>query len=534
MDFSKPAECLELLQRLHPVDVKTTHATLSTMVGSLLEASPPPNQHLEVLEAAREVVAFTQNEMARRYAAHPLPPDSDENETLTRVVRLWNNIAQSYALIARRDAEQHTLDDQRALLAQRQVHFAGMELLEYFRAHRSVPAGCWAAVHAAYSAAVKAALHKVRVGDVLNDVWKAQSPLEAYISVLLVELANPYGRSERELSWIFRWAQRFAPYCTLSAELDQQKPTAYGVDFASDQGLRPLGLIARSPSLLRFDGSTLASQIQAVFAQFKRGVKPAALGLGEDCPVDGSARLLMSLYRPWGLASAGRRFPRRNASGELELTASWLGVGFAVDGKVFEQPRAEAAKPNLRHDISLFTFGERAAEAEDGPDARERHREAAEKLGLACEHWQLLDQSVGGFRVRRAVRGERLEHSQLVAIRPQDGEHFLLGQISWLMYHADGIMEAGVHVLAGLPRMVAARPTGSNGSRQPYQQAFMLPASPAMKQGASLVLPGFWFHSGRVIEIHAEGKTRSLRLDKLLIRGTNFDQCSYESEPSQG
>lgn len=529
MDFGQPAACLALLHRLHPIDFRATHATLTRIVGSLLEAAPAPNQHLEVLEAARETLAFVQGEMARTYSAHPLPPGRMEDDALERVMGLWKAMAQSYARIADTDAREGTLEDQRALLAQRRVFYEGLALIEYYRAHLEVAPGLWHAVHASYDDAVRSGLAQVRVAEPLNEVWHAQSAHETYSATLLVELANPYGRSERELNWIVRWAQRFAPYCKLDSELEGHKPSTYGIDTDGDSGLRPLGLLARTPTLLRFDGSALAAQIQAVLAQFKRGVKPSSLGLGTDCTASSSARLLLSLYRPWGLGFSGRRFPRRLKSGEIDFTGDWLAIGYAIKGELFQQPAQESRPRALRDDISLLTFGESVPTVDGStPDSRKRQTQTLD-LGMECERWELVDQSVGGFKLRRTGDGARLDHHQLVGIRPPDAEQLLVADLSWLMYRNDGSLEVGVNVLPGIPRVIGLRRAPSRpGSREPFHQAFMLPPSPALKSSGALVLPPNWFKAGRILEIQ-DGDTRQpLRVLKLLMRGTNFDQCSFE------
>jgi len=530
MDYRRPAECLELLKRLHPVDVDGTQRQLSEMVAGLLDGEPAANQHLEVLECARAQVELAQTQLATRYASHPLPPDSIENQTLQRVVALWRTMAKSYARISEEDASDGTLGDQRALLAQRRIDYAGKALIEYFRARRAPPAGAWAELHGSFADAESRGVAQVRVPDPLNEVWKAQSPVESYVSALLVDLANPFGRSEREFGWVYRWAQRFAPYCGLSAEAAPElaKPAAYGLDLGADHGLRPIGLLARpGASLWRFDASRLAGQIRAVLAQFKQGATPSSLGLGADCPADVSAKLLLSLYRPWGLASAGRRFPRRGSRGSAELCADWLAIGFHVAGKSFEQPPVYETQRSLRSDISLLTFGERAAPAGEAWTEKQR-RDAAVRLGVDCRRWEMADHSVGGFRLRHGPHAERFEHRQLVGIRPPDGERFLLGKVSWLMYREDGVMEAGIHVLPGLPHVAAARPVGLNvGGHVAHQQVFVLPATPALKTPASLVLPGGWFQPQRVIDLH-DGRPMQVRLAELLMRGTNFDQVSFE------
>ena len=528
MDYHNPAECLALLNRLHPVNVDECQGALSAIVCGLLEAMPPPNQHLEVLEAAREQIAFVQDEYARRYAAHPLPPDSEENKTLLTVVALWQALARSYAHIARRDAASGTLEEQGPLLMQRRMHYTGLALLEYLRAHRAVPAGMWADLHECFVVAEQSGRIRVRVNEPRNEVWKAQSALEAYIAVLLIELANPYARSERELQLVCDWATRFAPYCDIGHELDPARPTAYGLDLAMDHALRPVGMLKRVDTVRSFDGTRLASQIQAMFAHLKSGATPASLGLGSDCPTDLARRLLVSLYRPWGLASAGRRFPRRGARGTTSLCGDWLAIGYHVEGRIFEQPRAFSGPKSLRSDISLMTFGERAEEAAPPASLQEREQ-AAERLGFAGVRWQVADQSVSGFRLRQLKEHERLEHHQLIGICPPDGEHYLLGQISWLMYRADGIMEAGVQILPGLPKVVAARVvTLMAGNRTPYSQAFVLPEVNALKSPPSLVLPHGWYQANRVLELVIDQQLRQVRLLKSLSHGPNFDQVSYE------
>lgn len=527
MDYSQPAFCLELLQKLHPIDFRTTQATLARMVDGLLQAGPAPNQHLEVLEAARDTLGFAQGELARSYCTHPLPPDQDENNDFGKVTALWQAMARSYARIAEAEDRSGALDDQRALLAQRRLFYQGQVLIEHFRAHRSVTPGTWRAVHAAYADAVGKDVAGIRVSEPLNATWRAQSPQEAYVATLLVELANPYGRNERELNWVIRWAQRFAPYCNLDDTLDAQKPTSYGVDTGSDDGLRPLGLLARTPTLLRFDGSALATQIQAMLAQFKRGVKPSALGLGNDCSTNASARLLLSLYRPWGLAASGRRFPRRSKQGEVGLTGDWLAIGFAIKGELFEQPQSEAPKGRIREDISLFTFGERVPVVEDSEKTLERRQQQALSLGFDLESWAILDQSVGGFRLQSLTDVARLEHHQLVGIRPPDIDEVLIGDLSWLMYRPDSTLEIGVNILPGVPRVVAARQL-AGGARTPFHQAFLLPATPALKAPASILLPSMWFQADRIIEVRDDKQVRQFQLRKLMLRGTNYDQCSYE------
>ena len=274
----------------------------------------------------------------------------------------------------------------------------------------------------------------------------------------------------------------------------------------------------------RFDGHRLAAQIKAMLAEFKQGTTPASLGLGDDCSQPACARLLVSLYRPWGMSAAGRRFPRRNKRGSNKICTDWDAIGLLVSGKDFTPPNRRQTIGS-RYDINVITFGARVDD--EVPDITDPEAEAMRR-GFAIDDWMTVDHSVSGFRLQRRHAGQRIEHHQMVGIKPGDGNQYLLGQVSWLMYEPDGTLMAGIHLLAGLPTAVAVRTTGVNiNPHEPYAQGFLLPEIAAMRAPATIVLPGGWFHADRVIEMH-NGEAHKIRVTSLVARGTNFDQATYE------
>jgi hypothetical protein len=98
------------------------------------------------------------------------------------------------------------------------------------------------------------------------------------------------------------------------------------------------------------------------------------------------------------------------------------------------------------------------------------------------------------------------------------------------MYRSDGTLEVGINVLPGVPRVVGVRRTTARvGRREPFHQAFMLPPSPALKTAGALVLPPAWFKKDRILEVQDGEERQQVRLLKVLMRGANFDQCSFEA-----
>lgn len=522
MDYRDKRQCAELLSRARNSQPDEAHVLLSGLIQGMLETPPPPDEHLELLEAARPLLAQLQAGQAQHYATHPLPPDSQENELLRRVVELWRAYARTCAALT--PACPATLQP---LLTQRRIHALGQVILEYFRAHRSVPEGCWQALHGALAAAREAGIAQTRVVDTLNLAWQAQSPAEAHAQLLLIDLANPYGRSQREFDLVCRWAQRLAAYCSFDTEQGERKGGHYALDLASDHGLRPVKTLEPGGALHYFDANHLAERIEGIVRQLKQGVSPQALGLGDDTSTQEAGKLLVWLYRPWGLAASGRRFPRRRAQGIAELCGDWQGIGLYVQGKPFESPHVYDSQSSIHSDLQLLTLGERAVPVDQTP--AQIHAKA-QSLGIGAEPWTVLDQSVSGFKLRRGPGHRRLQHHQLVGVKPPDGSRFLLAQVSWLMYREDGALDIGINLLPGVPHVIAAKPVGLYvDPREPFQQAFMLPAVPHMDAPKStLVLPGGWFHPQRVVQVYLRHSFQ-IRLTKLLLGGSNFDQVEFES-----
>lgn len=527
MSYATLENCMDALQRLHPADIGETHDRLYEMLNGLSSSATPPVEHLECLEQCREQVHRVQHEMAREYALYPLSPDSSSNTTLLRVVALWRTMSLSYAQITRNDAPQGLLDDQKALLAQRRVYYAGLVVLEFFRARRSVPEQVWAELNKSMAMAEAQGIANVRVVDTMNKIWHAQSAMQAYIAILLIDLANPAGRTAQQFNLICRWAQRFAPYCDLRPEHGETtpaKPNTYGLSLNLNHGLRPLSTLPTNGNLRRFDGSKLAGQIRAVIEQLKSGEKPVSLGLGTGASPEVCARLLLSLYRPWGLGSSARKFSRRSCQGYAELATDWLAIGYHISGQPFHQPETPIkAMPQANNKLSA-SFRERALAPLDAEALLQRQLQA-DLNGYSSEHWLLQDQSVGGFRLQLHSVEPVLNHHQLVAVRPPDSLNYLLGQVSWMHFHDDGTLETGVQVLNGLPQVIAARPLEGPPM---FQQAFWLPEIPALKQPATVVLPAGWYPHHRIIQVCVNDKLHTLRLNKRLVAGHDFDQLCYE------
>ncbi|HEX5126252.1 MAG TPA: hypothetical protein VFW00_05900 [Rhodocyclaceae bacterium] len=527
VDFTQANQCLAVLRNLNATDIDETRMTIARLLEGMSLHPPGPEAHLQVLEEMRGTLDFVLDQAAQRYASRPLPPAAADEETLRGVVSLWQAVAGNYTQLGERAATDPILAVHRALLAHRRMHYSTMAMIEYFRARRELPIGMWRTLHAQFATAERNGVADIRVVDALNETWGAQSTRESYVAMLLIDAAGPYSRTPREFGWLVRWAQRFAPYCELQPSFTPEKNSIYGLDTEADHGLRPAGLLLPEAKVRGLVTKKLAAHIHAVVSQLKKGVAAASLGLGEDCVQPACARLLVSLYRPWGLASAGRKFQRRTLRGQVHLCADPLAMAFFLEGREFAQP-SDSTRTSFSETQVFRAFGDRVEEAElTGEQLLAR---AAQK-GYVQEAWDVADQSVVGYRLSRQRGDTRLEHRQLVGVRQTSNERMLLAEISWLQYQQNGALYAGVNLMPGPPQVVAVKLLlNDRTARERYRVGFLIPGVQALKTDVTLVVPAGWFLADRRIEVHNGETPWFARLMKLASRGSNFDRVSFIRE----
>lgn len=519
IDTTDARACAALLAGLPLTNALEAHQTLTTLLAGLAHRPPSAAAYLDVLETARTSLAFLQDEIAQRYAAKPLPPTPAEGEAFRQVLALWQAAARAYAQVARMGANDPQVQDKLALICQRCVHYAGKVILEFFRARREPSPGAWIDLHGYYATAEEWDIDKIAVPEPLNETIKTQCAADAYAAVLLVDLASPYSRNAHEFAWVCRWARRLAPLTAIMPLDEPAEARAFGVDLMNDASTRPLELLARRESVRWFDTRRLSPALQELLARLKGRESPAALGLGDDCPASVAGRLLLQLYKPWCLHATPRRFQRRGAEGEAQCCFGFEAVHFHIVGSEFNQP--ERVRMYSRGDMErIWTFRDQI------DPTRLSVRASQMQLGYPLERWRVADQSVSGFRLRRGEAGARIAHGQLFCLKPPDGEHFLLAQVSWNLMLGDDL-SIGIHILPGLPQGIAVRPCGINVSpSERYVRAFLLPAVPSLKEEPSLVLPRGWFQAERTIEVFTDRQAR-VRLGELLGQGPDFERVTF-------
>jgi cyclic-di-GMP-binding protein len=504
---------------------------LTDLLDALIAEPPPARVLFQILEQLRVPLCFVEEELALLYQNKAIPLGHEQERSFQMVVLAWQKIGNAYALCDRlheqagdstddaveNESDKQTLD---ATILQRCIYYTGMVILDHYRARRELSPGIWRALHGYYAKAEKLGLALVTVEDTLENSTHTTHCSAAYINLLLIELASPYSCSVRNLNLIRRWASMWASQVAIDQLDDDLVLPPYVIELSQDLPLHPSSsLEGETADVRRLDTTRLGLQIGQMLAKLRQRLTPSELGLGEEISSHVIA-LLEHLAKPWTQSAGARRFRRFATEGTARLVTGFETMYQQITGMVFQQPDIAAAYSRGQFE-QLFTFGQRV-------DAGQGLKIHASK-GVPMEEWSVINHSATGFRLGRSVAGQRINHGQLMAVCPHDGESFLLAYATWLMQEVSGGVIVGLSTLPGLPQGLGVRALDSSGlasSENRYTPAFMLPALPAMKEEASLVLPSGFYQAGRDLELSSGKELRRVRMNRILQRQVDFDRIS--------
>ncbi len=496
---------------------------INAMLDSLKASPPSPEIHLGILEQIRIPLCFVAEELARTYHNKALPLAELEESRFLRVVETWRKMGKSYSYCAQgihADPEDPNYANYLAGILHRNLYYTGAIIHEHYRARQELPHGIWLDLHGYYETAEEWGVAIVPVVDPLEGEQHITHCTASYVTLLLIELASPYSHTVRDQNLIRRWAYLWAPLVSVqSVDSDLEVPP-FVVDLMQDKALHPANNGVVAESARRLDTSRLTMQLGQVQTQLKQKILPSQLGLGEETNAH-ARKLLDKLIGPWTQSAIPRRFRRFDATGQVKVCQSFENMHLAISGQPFAQP--EAVRTYSRNDFDDMATFRHMVEPESMLHIRQCN------LDYPVDNWQVINHSANGFRLCRTVAGQKMLHSQLLALCPHDGDRYLLGAASWLMQeNSEGNLILGVSVLPGMPKGVAIQPRDSSrGNGEPYVRAFLLPAVSAINAPTSLVLPSGLYRPERHMVLCEDEKLEPITLKHMLQRGEDFDRVSY-------
>lgn len=509
--------CEQWLANASLADPRQACQALTTLLEELEERPPHESACLEILERLRDPIAVANTAHARKFTGRPLPLREHEAQAFDEVYDLWMAYARGYRRLLRGAVENGALPMRPhvGLLCERAATCTAEVITTHYRARREVDSELWQSLHELFRLADAEGVVEEAVPVKRRSTHMA-SLEQVYVRALLIELANPYALSARDLQWTRRWAGLWSHKVELGLSLDA--PQGYAVDLAGDAPPVWTRLEAAAPTLRFLDTTALRRSVKARVRKLEAGDDPVALGLGKDVIGEDAARLLGQLLRTWTEPPATRQFARRIAPDRTEVVVGLEAIHAACGGKLMRA--AGGHWDYSRRDAEQIAIYGAVADAGEAAPV------------VTAEKWDTLDESANGFKLRRKGAGERVAHRQLIGVKPHGARALILSEVRWLIVGIDRALTIGAHALPGLAEPVSARTRwAGRGAPEPFVHAFLISSLPG--GSPSLVLPAGRFQQGRELELRVNEEMRRIRLDALLQHGADFDRVAFTASEQE-
>ncbi|HTY99589.1 MAG TPA: hypothetical protein VMB75_07130 [Rhodocyclaceae bacterium] len=522
--FTTAEECRSWLANSALADGARAQASLLGQLGLLKRYALPAAERLAVLELLEPTVAFAQTECQRKFAGRPLPLGGAEQAVYDACQAIWLAMITNYRhCLEAALADDAPLRPQAGLILLRALKHLAAAQTDAYRGGHPPGTDSWRLAHGFFAAAEKLGIADQPVAGQPRNA----TPQAVYGEIMLLHAASPHELTSRQLTWVVRWANRWAGKLKVSATppIAGEKAVPLCVDLASD---RPAAYQPAAGTGQRWlDTTELRRSLSSRLAHLDQGQDPAKLQLGQDCPQPACGQLLKQVYRRWCRGGVPRRHERHAAEGHCAFVGGIEAIHYYLSGRKPFRPPGQADMDQLRREREeIATFG-RVATRRDENFSQQQGFQVEEWDVLA--DWEAVDESTTGLHVARPANraNGRIGAGQLVAVQPAGSRSLLLGNVRWSMVDDDGRLHAGVMVFPGQPEPVALRSTGLAAVKEKYRQAFLLPALASLAEQATAIVPAGWFRRDRILEVFTD-RPSQIRLTELVDRGADFDRVAFE------
>ena len=147
----------------------------------------------------------------------------------------------------------------------------------------------------------------------------------------------------------------------------------------------------------------------------------------------------------------------------------------------------------------------------------------------ALEQWIMENESASGYGVTFNPSGHNgLKIGSLIGLKPESSRHFLIGVIRRINKNPTSKTYVGIETLSQAPIPVELHSLTSGDSRAPQSNAVYLLEMPQAQMARSLLLSRQDYEPGRLLQLKAQGKAYTIRLQNALEEAEDYSRVPFD------
>lgn len=499
------------VQELPKSDICQAQQEIIKALGSL-NTNPDTSlkERIRVLLYLDEKARSLQETLCREYLAALDDPTAPARQQLPTILQFWEEMANGYRLCIRifaKNPANAKIREQIPLLTAKALHFCAMQAKWCHLRYLPVESRIWRQLHRLYQFAEQEKFDRApaRLYPQNDDTTCAAE----YLQAMMLHLVNPASLLPAQIEMVDFWLDTWAKSLVIEANFRPHRQL-YAVNLGDLKPARKLRRNMLGEKYRYWGVGLLLVTITKVIEQLKQGELPARLKLSEDCRLPGCFDLIDEVARRWGGQGGTRKHERTAAEKSLLVVQGLENIVAHIKGR--SQSGMTATYRVQDNAMDGQTIAPPSGEAE---------------LFENAQQWQVENESLSGYGVTFTRDGAaQLKIGTLVSLKGATAPSLAIGIVRRISNEPGRQVRAGVQTLSQTPVLVALHPLPGEKGRS--AAAIYLPELPKLQLGRSLLLPSETYSQGRLVQLKAQGKSYTIRLQSAGERGGDYVRTGFD------
>lgn len=509
------------VKELPLADVHRAHIEIVRALSSINENKKMPlKERIRVCMYLNEKAQGLQTNLCRDYLATTNDHHAVERSYLQTILAFWDEMAVAYQICIRNFAQNPItkLWPTIHIITARALHFYAMQAKWAHLRYLPVEGAVWRNLHRLYLFAEREHFDKTTL-KLFPDSPVETNCLSEYMQPLMLFLANPESLQPLQIHQLDQWLDTWAKSLTLEHEFRPHRQL-YAVNLGDTKPARSLRRNMLGEKYRYWGVGLLMVTMEKTIEQLKGGELPARLGLGEDCRLPHCLELIEALERRWSKKDVQRKHERTPNVKVVHVVQGLRDIVAQLKpgAKIKRKPKGEM----IGYQVMGYTVG--------GTPIDMNSQGNEELFEPVLDQWIMENESVSGYGVtfNPASQGE-LRIGSLIGLKPEKAPHFLIGVVRRMNKNPSSKTYVGIETLCQTPIPVELHPLpGSDAPSKEHIEAVYLLEMPQAQIARSLLLPCGNIKIGHLLQLKAQGKTYTIRLQKIVEETDDYCRVSFD------
>lgn len=504
---------------------------IKAVVGLSQSKHSPLRERIQVLLYLDEKAIALQETLCHQYLHHLDESDAAERMYLQTILSFWEEMAEAYHNCIREFAQNpagRKIWEVLPLLTARAIRYYAMQVKWNYLRYLPVETHVWRYLSRLYLFAEREDFACKPLTLYPGQPEETTCAAE-YIHPYLLQLANPESLRPPVIQMLDMWLDGWSKAVLIEKDFRPQRQT-YAINLSDGKPAKKLrrNMIGEKYRYWGVDG--LLITIDQIVEQLKNGAMPARLRLGEDCRLPACLELINLVSHRWAGNGPTRQHERQENPQPVEVAQGLSEIVARMHpDNGLQQPKAKRDEPS-EADREIAAY--RLTSLDSGTtqdESREEIEDEDELFDLADGQWLLENESISGYGAAFEANGKRSPQiGTLIGLRPVQKRHYAIGVIRRICREPSNLIHVGIQTLTQTPILVKLRTGRSTSAFSDIIDAVYLPSAPGDGTLRSLLIPAKAYSRGRLLELQAQGKSYSIRLQRILEQTEDYARAHFD------